>query len=483
MPYVQRSKARSVEPAILKLAVEVEWERRRRARLAVSRPETDEQLKLAVKRLWNVEIPDIQVCPEHCTPWKAFSDAFFARAPVTVWKASRGFGGKTFSLAVLGLSESVLLGAEVNILGGSGEQATRVHEYMGRWWDLQTAPRQLLASDPSKRETRLTGGNYVRALMASSRSVRGPHPSRLRCDEIDEMDLAILDAALGQPMATNGVPAQTVLSSTHQYADGTMTEVLKRAGDRGWPVYQWCLKESLQPHGWLPLEEVDRKRNEVTDAMWASEYELQEPSPESRAINPAKVAFMFVKDTGKGGGVYEGAVRQYIEHEPPDPKGKYISGADWARKQDWTIIVTFRADCKPARLVAFERLGREPWPAMIARLDDRLKRYPGLAAHDATGVGDVVSGYLKSEVMPILMVGRDRTDLLTEYIAAIEREEIVSPLIRCMEAEHRLASTDDVYGSGHLPDTIAACALAWKLLGSDPVPGWVAIVNKYGRPM
>jgi len=428
--------------------------------LEIRPPKTDDELRALVLSLWGVRIPDVQICPNHCTPWRAFSDAFFARSPVTVWKASRGFGGKTYLLAVLGLTESVVLAADVNVLGGSGEQAARVHEYMHQWWGRVSAPRNMLASDPSKRETRLRTGNYVRALMGSSRSVRGPHPQRLRCDEIDEMDLAVFDAALGQPMGRGNVPAQTVASSTHQYADGTMTEVLKRAAARNWPVHEWCYRETMEPHGWLSAAEIESKKLQVTESMWKSEYDMQEPSPESRAIQPAAVAAMFRRELGN----YEGAPRQYIEHETPEDGARYVTGTDWARKQDWTIIITLRVDTKPARLVAFERLGRESWPTMVARLDERMKRYPGAGAHDATGVGDVVAGYLQTHVNPVLMVGRDRADMLTEYIAAVERGDIVSPLIRCMESEHRLASVDDVYGSGHLPDTVAAGALAWHAL-------------------
>src|SRR5439155_19748000 len=122
-------------------------------------------------------------------------------------------------------------------------------------------------------------------------------------------------------------------------------------------------------------------------------------------------------------------------------------------------------DVRPARLVAFERLRREEWPAMIARFNERIKRYQGRAAHDATGIGDVVASQIEGSADGVLMVGRDRANILTEYIAAIERAEVVAPLIKSMESEHRLASVDDVFGAGqgkHLPDTIAASALAWR---------------------
>jgi hypothetical protein len=271
------------------------------------------------------------------------------------------------------------------------------------------------------------------------------------------MDLIIFDAAMGQTMSTPTVAKQTVISSTHHYADGTFTEVKKRAAEKGWPVYCWCYKETLEPHGWLLKSEVDSKRNEVTAAMWAAEYDLQEPSPESRAINTLSVAAMFKKKLG----IFEGKVNEYIEIEPPQNGAEYSTGADWARKQDWTIIKTFRTDIRPIRLVAFERMGREPWPLMVGRFDERVARFKGTAAHDGTGIGDVVAGYMQSDAQGVIMVGRARSDMLSNYIAAIERGEIESPLITSDEAAHRYASIDDVYGNGHLPDEISAGALAW----------------------
>ena len=426
--------------------------------------QSEEELKLFVEKAWGVTIPDTQVCENHMTPWRAFADAYFAHAPITVWKASRGFGGKSFLLALLGLTEAATLKADVNILGGSGEQSANVLEYVQEFWNYESAPMDLLAGDV-KRETRLEWGNTIKALMASQRSVRGPHRPRLRLDEVDEMKLAIFDAAMGQTMAVIGddgeieIPAQTVASSTHQNADGTMTEVLKRAKTKGWPVYEWCYKEtSAEPDGWLLRSEIERKRSEVTAAMWQVEYDLQEPSPESRAIQPESVAVMFDEELGD----FEGRNGQYIEIEEPQDGARYATGADWARKKDWTVIITLRTDCTPMRVVAFERLGRRPWPMMIGRFAERHKRYGGAAAHDATGLGDVVAGMMEGFAEDVIMAGRARDDLLSEYIAAIERDEIVAPMIDFMHGEHKYASVDDVYGRGHLPDSIAAGALAYR---------------------
>lgn len=453
---------------------------------------TEKQLRDFVHLAWGVTIPDVQVCPNHTTPWRAFADAYFAESRLAVWKASRGFGGKSFLLALLGLTEAVTLKADVNILGGSLEQSQNVHRYMSdEFWSYEGAPRGLLATDPSKRETRLTWGNTIRALTASQTSVRGPHPQRLRLDEIDEMKRNIMLAALGQPMSKDGVTAQTVQSSTHQYADGTMTYALEEATKRGHPVYEWCWRESVAGGvGWLDMLEVDAKRSVVPDIMWQTEYDLQEPNPESRAFDTGAIRAMFLRDLGEA----EGRDASYLEFEPPMsvcpacqasverqegrcPECKqgtledadYAHGADWARKQDKTCIVTFRYDVKPARLVAFEQCNRLPWAAMTKKLDDRIRRYGGRACHDATGVGDVVDQLIEEAADPFVFTAKSSGELLTDYVTAVEQGEYVCPFIKYMESEHRLASVDHLFGREHLPDTIAAGALAHRARSV----GWV----------
>ncbi len=276
----------------------------------------------------------------------------------------------------------------------------------------------------------------------------------------DEMTLSILDAALGQPMSKAGIPAGTVLSSTHHHPDGTMTEIMRRAMEKGWPRWEWCYKESLQPHGWLEPSEVEAKRSDVTAAMFAIEYDLQEPSPEGRAILPEAVEAMFQAPLGE----YMGGDGEAIELEAPVPGGVYGHGADWAKAQDYTVVVTIRADVTPWRVVAFQRIRRRPWPQMVAILDRRIARYGGRAAHDGTGLGSVVADLLEHPADDLVLVGRERSDLFNEYISTIERRELISPKIASMYGEHKYCAVDDLYGAGHPPDTFVAGALARHVL-------------------
>lgn len=423
---------------------------------------SERKLAAAVYYLFGVVIPNVQVCPHHSTPWRAFADGFFARSPVVLWKASRGFGGKSFLLSLLGSMLAIAERAEVNVLGGTGQQSKRVLETLDRLWAFPALKREDLVLAQSVHRIALTNGAYVQALMASQASVRGAHPQRLLLDEIDEMDLGIFDAAQGQTMNRDGILAGVVGASTQQHARGTMHTVLRRAVEKEWLVHEWCYRESMRsdanPWGWLTKDEVDRKLATVSEAMRRAEYEGEEPDPEGLAIDTESVRKMFQRDLAE----YTGTEREGFELEPPVPEGRYATGADWAKEVDRTVISTLRIDCKPARLVAFWAGRKEPYPKMATRLDDRVKRYPGPAAHDRTGVGNVVADLLGTAAQGIVLVGRERNDLLVDYIASVERGEIVAPMVSLAYDEHRYATNDEVFGKEHLPDTVCSLALARK---------------------
>lgn len=443
-----------------------------------------------VDLMWGIRLPRTPVCADHCTPFDAFADAYFARSPVSIWVGSRGFGGKSFTLATLVLTEAVLLGAESSVLGGSAAQSLRVQEINeSTWYSSPMAPTWLLRQAPTKFDTFLTNGGHVRALMASSRSVRGPHPQRLRLDEIDEMELPILEAAQGQPMSVPGIPVQTTMSSTHQYPDGTVTEMLRRAREKGWPTYRWCFRETANPvDGWLTPEDIETKRAEVSSHMFAVEYELQEPSITGRAIDPGAVESTFDKAwfvDDQPGVLYElgrnlvpVSVEVGEDGEPvesnvvPLRSSGYVTGVDWAKESDWTVISTFDASVSPWRLVAWERTQRQPWPVMVQKVVDRVNKYPGILVHDATGIGNVLGDLLadvrlRFPVVDVVMAGRAREAIFSEYISGLEQGQFWMPRLQFLYDEHRYCRMLDLYSGygpgGHPPDTFVSAALAWSV--------------------
>ena len=133
---------REILRAILSNPTAVRVERhRRRVRLG-----TDRDLLAFVEETFGVHIPAVACCPEHVAPAQAFCDAYFNRADVAVWKASRGFGGKSTLLALLALTEAITLQADITVLGGSAQQSERVLEVMTLLWRAPKAPAYLLDS-------------------------------------------------------------------------------------------------------------------------------------------------------------------------------------------------------------------------------------------------------------------------------------------------------------------------------------------------
>lgn len=435
-------------------------------------PQNRDELRDWLSKYAGVTLPFQACCDDHTSPLDAVWEAYAAEAPRSVWWASRGFGGKSVALAALSFVEAITLACEVTLLGGSLEQSQRVHQYhngerrslnRGKvFWEAPGAPRYLLETDPTRRQTRLTNGGSIEVLTASQKSVRGPHPQRLRGDEIDEMDRDIWDAAQGQPQEAGGVREQVVGSSTYQNANGTMAGELREARENGYPVRRWCWRCVLQENGgWLTREAAERKFETIPEHMRKVEYDLEEPAVEDTLFDRAALDRMFTMhpaDSKVGGGLNT----KYTFEEPTDD-GEYAVGADWGKARDRSIIVTLRTDVTPVRVVRYRHMGRIPFPQMVDAFNTDVNDYNASACHDATGIGAVIDDYLEVMSEPVKMVGKIRSDLFGNYVVGIEQEQIVCPDIAYMRDEHKWCTVGDVYGgTGHPPDTVVAGAMAWR---------------------
>ena len=233
-----------------------------------------------------------------------------------------------------------------------------------------------------------------------------------------------------------------------------------------------CYRETMHPDsGWLDPAEVEKARRRLSARRFAVEYDLQAPSDEARAIVPAAVQAMYKEELG----VYEGAVDELIIIEPYDANGTYLTGCDWAKDVDYTVMDTIRTDVTPWRRVAWLRTGRKPWPEMIADLDDRMKQYMGVCAHDGEGVGDVVDDFVEERgdyMEAVRLRGKQRQTVFDEYIVAIENGEIESPFIQCAYDEHLDVTNRDLSGNGHPPDSFIAGALAYYARKIDDEEDW-----------
>jgi len=247
-------------------------------------PKSKEHLAIYCANIFNVIFPypssDEEYCVKnnHKSPLDAMWAAYAEEDDFLIWYAMRGTG-KTFDLALLSFLESAFKPqCGINILGGSLEQSTKAIAYLKDLWEYPSVPRHLLCgNEVAGRGCKLTNGSWITALAASTKSVRGPHPQKLRLDEVDEMDSKIYEAAKGQPKMKCGIRDNIIVSSTLHNPFGLMSEIIDNRVELGAELYAWCVNEVIEPKGFWTLDEIQRRKKQLTKAMWEAEYELKRP--------------------------------------------------------------------------------------------------------------------------------------------------------------------------------------------------------------
>jgi len=233
-------------------------------------PATKEDLRDYVKVFLGVDVPDRRLCPGHSSPmdylWHSFAidyglwikdDSSGPSAPLNhpssiinypsgdcvVW-ANRA-GGKTELAAVATLLDAVFKPhCQIRILGGSGEQSSRMYAYLAAF--LHRGFEDFLAAPVLKRSCRLVNGSVIEMLTQSATSVRGVHVQKLRCDEVELFDEDVFAAAKFTTQSTATVTAAMELISTMHRPYGLMQREVAAAADRGAPVFKWCVWETIE---------------------------------------------------------------------------------------------------------------------------------------------------------------------------------------------------------------------------------------------
>ena len=229
-------------------------------------------------------------------------------ADAVVW-ACRG-GGKTMLGAVATLLDLLFKpGVQVRILGGSLEQSGKMYEHLRALLErpmLKGVP----ATAPTQRRVELAHGSRVELLAGSQRSVRGTRVHKLRCDEVEEFDAEVWEAAqlVTRSGVCGGVPVRGSLEaiSTMHRPFGLMSRLVGQAqqpgGDRPGPrrVFRWtamdvaarcppalpcegcvlwddCGGRAKHASGFVPIEDLMAQRRRISETQWQSEMMCRRP--------------------------------------------------------------------------------------------------------------------------------------------------------------------------------------------------------------
>lgn len=221
-------------------------------------------------------------------------------------------------------------------------------------------------------------------------------------------------------------------------------------------VASWTSSTYDNPH--VPDSEVDAASDELPERIFRQEYLAE-----------------FVDDTG---GVFE-RVRDRIvhdyDHEDTAGDAPYVTGVDFARHQDHTVLLTLDAT---GRLVGFERLrngGEVAWPTIQSKIEAAAADYPGIVNVDATRDNKIVADLANAgvQVNPVQFSPSKKRELIENLITRVENEEIAVPdipqLINELQVfEYDVTRTGNVrYDApeGFHDDCVDALALACSSLG------------------
>jgi hypothetical protein len=213
------------------------------------RPRTKRDLWNYVKVFMGIEVPCESNCAGHNAPldylWHAYNTDFSSRSngDCIVW-ANRG-GGKTEIAAIATLLDCVFKPrCDVRILGGSLEQSGRMYEYLT---DFTHRGFEVFLDGPvRKSRCKFVNGSSVEVLPQSSRSIRGRHIHKLRCDEVELFDEQVFAGAKFITQSTNSITGAMEMISTMHRAYGLMQQLVNQAGKNRTPVFKWCIWETIE---------------------------------------------------------------------------------------------------------------------------------------------------------------------------------------------------------------------------------------------
>jgi len=148
------------------------------------------------------------------------------------------------------------------------------------------------------------------------KSVRGPHPQKLRLDEVDEFDEKIYEAALLIPLSSDGIQASTHIFSTMHKSYGLMNRVIEEAAESGFRIFKWCILDVLErcfdrecegcglcedcggkarnASGFYRINDAIEHKRKVSKDTWNSEMLCYQPSREGLIYKEFDIALHVV---------------------------------------------------------------------------------------------------------------------------------------------------------------------------------------------
>jgi len=471
-------------------------------------PADDNALHAWIAERLGYRIPRLPVCEGHAAPFEPLADLFFERTNGAVLWANRG-GGKTLILALLAFLEALHKpGVDILGLGGSLSQAAIGFEYLHGFIERLHLHDQV--AQQTSTTLRLKNGSRITVIPASTRQARGPHPHKLRCDEVDECPPDVLWAALQGPQSRTAgagvmVTRSVALSSTLHKPYGTMQQLVDDHAQRGLQIYKWCYREVTQrcflrkpglivsdgalprsgtkfcpedcpllescagalrgADGYLPVSDVQQARRLNDRATWEVEWECERPSVAGSVYDPA-------------------LVERAVQPVARDPALPAVIGVDWGYTNP-TVILLAQERGEVIEVLSTEYHRRRPITVRVDRIAFLAESHRAKMVYaDAAGADENAElRTLGVRVTPVSFgVHKDRG--IRAIRAALEHGRLrIAPELREFIGEmkryhYREGTEEIVKDDDHGPD--ALCALFRRYHRFSPEVGRTRLGKRIG---
>lgn len=256
-------------------------------------------------------------------------------------------GGKSVLMGALGFALWFLRAKSIVDMGGALAQAKIVYGYFSNIVYSTKGALQYCKKDPLMEHTESHDGNYFKALPASPKAVRGPHPDVLMADEACEAKDEIIADAL--PMVTSSPDPLTIITSTFHKIFGAFQEIWDQADELGYTRFTWDIfdvTQSFDPAIWkdkelnrqIPdlhkLEKLANGRTGDPDG-WVRIENIIDAWQGKRSLDWFLVEFMGTRPSASGLVNDPVDVEAAVFDETVEKSYNYISGAEVVGGLDW----------------------------------------------------------------------------------------------------------------------------------------------------
>jgi hypothetical protein len=169
--------------------------------------------------------------------WQGAATRFILKGP-------RG-GGKSQGLGNIGFSLWFFRDLSVVDMGGSMAQAQNLYNYFSKICYTSDGIINALPDEPLMQRTVSDKGNYFKAISASAKAIRGPHPDVLMIDEAVEAKDEYITAAL--PMVNTSPHQLIIITSTFHKIFGIFQDIWDGAEELGYYRFSWDIFDVCRP--------------------------------------------------------------------------------------------------------------------------------------------------------------------------------------------------------------------------------------------